>query len=67
MAFSQIIARAYRAVSEEVGRTELLILTGSSLIVYALWGQLGRTVLVVPGVISLGLAALLMFQPFKKG
>lgn len=67
MGFRRVMERVWLAISSEMGRTELLILLGSALIVAGLWDRIGRAALIVPGVVCLSLAALLVVPARRQG
>jgi hypothetical protein len=47
MGLRRLVEAAWRGVSSEIGRAELLILLGVALITVGLWPQWGRMTLVV--------------------
>ena len=56
MSLRRIGGAAWGAVSAEIGRSELLLIIGMTLVTVAVWPLWGRTALVVPGLISLAIA-----------
>jgi hypothetical protein len=67
MSLRRALETAWRGVSSEIGRPELLILTGITLISVGLWPYWGRATLVVPGVIALAIALAPLAVSFRKG
>ena len=67
MGLRRLVEAAWRVVSAEIGRAEVLIVLGVALVTVGLWPQLGRGALVVPGVISLWLALAPVAVPSRKG
>lgn len=67
MSQRRLVEAAWRGVSSEIGRAEVLILAGVTLVTVGLWPQFGRGALVVPGLISLWLAMAPVTVPSRKG
>lgn len=56
MGLRPFVAAAWRGVSSEIGRAEVLIVVGVVLVTVGLWPHLSRGALVVPGLVCLWLA-----------
>lgn len=67
MGLRRAFTAVWSGVSAEIGRAEVLMLLGVTLVTVGLWPHFGRATLVVPGALALIIALAPMLVPFRKG